>query len=88
MGLPSGANSRPPCAFKLCSPLPKYEFREEGGGIFWTGSALQHTRGIEFDVHHVLVYHRSPWGRRRQRPRNLVCRALTDWERGAVPVLS
>ena len=31
MGLPSGANSRPLCAFKLCGPLPKYEFREEWG---------------------------------------------------------
>ena len=32
MGVPSGANSRPPCASKLCSPVPKYEFREEGAG--------------------------------------------------------
>ena len=28
---------------------------------------------------------RSPSGRRRQWPRNLICRALTDWERGTVP---
>ena len=34
MGVPNGANSQPPCAFKLCSPLPKYEFREEGAGDF------------------------------------------------------
>jgi len=31
MGVPSGANSRPPCASKLCVPVPKYEFPEEGG---------------------------------------------------------
>ena len=31
MGVPSDANSRPPCASKLCGPVPKYEFREEGG---------------------------------------------------------
>ena len=31
MGVPSGANSRPPCASKLCGPVPKYEFPEEGG---------------------------------------------------------
>ena len=31
MGVPSGASSRPPCASKLYGPVPKYEFREEGG---------------------------------------------------------
>ena len=31
MGVPSGANSRPPCASKLCGPVPKYEFPEDGG---------------------------------------------------------
>ena len=31
MGVPSGANSRPPCASKLYGPVSKYEFREEGG---------------------------------------------------------
>ena len=31
MGVLSGANSRPPCASKLCGPVPKYEFPEEGG---------------------------------------------------------
>ena len=38
MGVPSGASIRSPCASKLCGPVPKYEFREEGGGgggIFW-----------------------------------------------------
>ena len=39
MGVPSDANSRPPCTSKLCGPLPKYEFREEGDGgggeILW-----------------------------------------------------
>ena len=29
MLVPSGAKSRPPCASKLCGPVPKYEFREE-----------------------------------------------------------
>ena len=42
MLVPSGAKSRPPCASKLCGPVSKYEFREEGGrgggggGIFYT----------------------------------------------------
>ena len=31
MGIPSGANSRPPCASKLCGPEPKYEFGEVWG---------------------------------------------------------
>ena len=31
MGIPSGANSRPLCASKLCGPAPKYEFHVEGG---------------------------------------------------------
>ena len=31
MGVPSGANNRPPCASKFCGPVSKYEFREEGG---------------------------------------------------------
>ena len=31
MGVPSGANSRPPCASKLRGPVPKYEFPEDGG---------------------------------------------------------
>ena len=58
MGVPSGASSRPPCASKLCGPVPKYEFREEGGDFLgWL--ALQHIRGIEFYVHQVLVYHVS-----------------------------
>ena len=55
MGVPSGANSRPPCASKLCGPVPKYEFPEEGGF-----SGL-----ISFSAHSlkrilrpwVLVYH-------------------------------
>ena len=34
MGVPNGANSQPPSASKLCSPLTKYEFREEGAGDF------------------------------------------------------
>ena len=32
MGVPSGANSQPLCASKLCGPVPKYEFHVEGGG--------------------------------------------------------
>ena len=32
MRVVSGANSRPPCASKLCGPVPKYEFRDGGGG--------------------------------------------------------
>ena len=32
MGVPSGANSRPLWASKLCGPVPKYEFHVEGGG--------------------------------------------------------
>lgn len=33
-GVLSGAKSRPPCASRLCDPVPKYESREDGG-IFW-----------------------------------------------------
>ena len=33
MLVPSGANSRPPCASKLCGPVPKYEFHEEEGRV-------------------------------------------------------
>ena len=29
--VPSGANSRVPCASRLCGPVPEYEFREERG---------------------------------------------------------
>ena len=32
MRVVSGANSRPPCASKICGPVPKYEFRDGGGG--------------------------------------------------------
>ena len=32
MGVPSGANSRPLWASKLCGPVPKYEFHVERGG--------------------------------------------------------
>ena len=33
MGVPSGSHSRSPYASKLCRPVPKYEFREEGRGF-------------------------------------------------------
>ena len=60
MGVPSGANSRPPCASKLCGPVPKYEFpEEEGGEGFLDWLAFQHIRWIEFCVLQVLVYHAS-----------------------------
>ena len=31
MGVPNGANSRLPCASRLCGPVPKYEFCKEWG---------------------------------------------------------
>ena len=61
-GVSSGASIRPPCFSKLCDPVPKYEFREGGGRIFWIDIALQNIRGIEFYVHQVLVYHVSGTG--------------------------
>ena len=31
MGVPSDANSRPPCASKLCGPVPNMNFVRKGG---------------------------------------------------------
>ena len=31
MGVPSGANSQPPCSSKLCGPVPKYKFSDDRG---------------------------------------------------------
>ena len=56
MGVPNGANSQPPCAFKLCSPLPKYEFREAGAGDFLGWLASRHIHGKEFYVHQVIYW--------------------------------
>ena len=42
-----GSHSRSPCASKLCRPVPKYEFREEGRG-FLDWLSLQYIRGIQF----------------------------------------
>ena len=53
MGVPNGANSRLPCASKLCDRVPKYEFCEEGGCSGLISFAA--CRGIEFSVHQVLV---------------------------------
>ena len=67
MGVPSGANSRPPCASKVCSPVPKYEFREEGAGDFLGWLASRHIHEKEFYVHQVLVYHVSGGTKRIQK---------------------
>ena len=31
MGVPSGANSQPPCTSRLSGPVPKYKFSDDRG---------------------------------------------------------
>ena len=92
MGVPSGANSRPPCASK-----PFYSFLWQStnfvrrGGIsglisFAAYSWNRILRPSSLELPCVGCYRayleiRSPSGRRRQWPRNLICQALTDWEK-------
>ena len=63
MGVPSGANNKPPCASTLCGHMPKnFERnggREGGGGEFRDSLLLQHICGIQFYIHQDLVYHVS-----------------------------
>ena len=91
MEVPSGANSRPPCA--STGPVPRYG----GGKAGWGGSGLisfaaySWNRILGLQVlgwYRAYVEIRAPWGRRSQWPRNLICWALTDWDRGTVPVIS
>ena len=47
MGVPSGANSPPPCASKLCSPVPQYEFPVACEQALLFGRARTRERGVE-----------------------------------------
>ena len=103
MGVPSGANSWPPCAPKLCCPPPieRTNFVRKGkfwGLIifvtYWLNSTYKHIRSLILAPpglglpcvgwYRAYLEIRPFWGRRRQWLRNLICRALTDWERGTV----